>query len=60
MKRLINRLICLFKGHKWDIDWTAKYMQIPPWESSREKLYKYLHTVCFECARCGKTKESVI
>lgn len=60
MKRLINRLICLFSGHRWRIDWGHKYMKQPPQDITPEELYKYYHIGAWKCARCGKIKEEVI
>lgn len=61
MKQLINRLICLFRGHEWKEDWNNEYMRVPPQDilEDDEKFYKHLHTVALKCARCGKTKEEV-
>ena len=47
MKKLINRLICLFRGHKWK--W------IEEWYLGQSKI-RHFH----ECDRCGKIKEDVI
>lgn len=39
MKHLINRLICLFKGHKWE---------------KRYKEYYKAYVIWTECKKCGK------
>ena len=45
MKKLINRLICLWKGHEWEI-------KTFPYITGRIGIE--------ECGRCGKTKKDVI
>lgn len=49
MKKLINRLTCLFRGHEWKIH-TIGY-----WGG-----YGNIEYGNFKCARCGKIKEEVI
>lgn len=48
MKRMINRLICLCRGHKW----LETAFRIHYWSWTVETHYK--------CARCGKIKEEFI
>lgn len=51
MKKIFNRLICLFRGHKWDrIGKGFTTIGIV----SEWPYYTY------KCSRCGKTKEEVI
>lgn len=50
MKRLINRLICLFKGHEWEPLWRP--FAVP---YGRGLLNERVLT--HRCTRCGKFKE---
>lgn len=47
MKRLIKRLICLFRGHKW-----RRGMDF--WNPIAQRAGQFK-----VCARCGKTKEEI-
>lgn len=55
MKRLINRSICLFRGHKWKHEGLA-FIESDVITTSQ--LRKHPHI--FKCTRCGKTKEEII
>lgn len=48
MKRLINRLICLVRGHRW------KFYK------ATQAVTPFNGWALFKCARCGKTKEEFI
>lgn len=50
MKRLINRLICLIRGHRWQ-------MEIHNYNDGFDKHGKYYLTDLIKCTRCGKIKE---
>lgn len=54
MKQLINRLICLVRGHEWKEHWRRKY--IDPF--NLDDAFPIDYTVT-KCARCGKTKEEI-
>lgn len=49
MTKLINRLVCLIRGHKW------KYYK--PTQASNFFLHGW---ALFKCTRCGKEKEEWI
>ena len=50
MRKLINKLICLFRGHKWKLKWRNEY-------SDGVLIQSY---PSIKCARCGKIKEELI
>lgn len=52
MKKLINRLVCLIRGHEWKKHWGTKY--IDPYDIDDAIEVNYQVT---KCTRCGKVKE---
>lgn len=50
MKNLINRLICLIRGHEW-------YVKVV---GDIRVGHDYKEEIIYKCTRCGKTKEVVI
>lgn len=47
--KIIKRLICLIKGHKWEVEFVKDYDWIDYYGHYEEK-----------CTRCGKTKEEIV
>ena len=56
MRKLINRLICLFRGHDYDL----AGMQFLGIGAGRKIYVGKRDEVYWKCARCGKIKEEII
>lgn len=55
MKKIINRLICLCRGHKWKGTYITIWLDPFDLSDAIQSRLPY-----YKCTRCGKTKEEVI
>lgn len=56
MKKILKRIICFFRGHKWFYAEIKSIKVFSSLHDEREIFCDWERIDIYKCARCGKTK----